>query len=324
MLSKSTFVQSTSLQQVTDIVVGELDPSPGEEIGIAGTHGVVFADANGQEKASLTLPVDGVHVDIVDVEGDGVCEFIDRGMWWASARLMDHRGRVLWSYGQGGQGVDDMGAGDVDGDGVLEFAVGFNGSGGVHLLDSQGQKLWQQPDGNAWHVEIADTDGDGKGEIINSNAGGRLTVRDASGRTVKQGRPPAYFSAFSLCRWPTKQDPQHAVFAEGNEVFILRFDASVAQKFAAPNDVSHSKLVATPVILDASGSSHLAALVRFELWNASVLYVYDSGGSLVYHEVLADTCAALASVSLADAATETLLVGGTGKVWRYDAAAPAP
>lgn len=183
------------------------------------------------------------HVDIVDVTGDQVCEFMNRGAWGDDAALMDHSGKVLWSYG-GMPGVDDMCAGDVDGDGVLEFAVSFNGGGGVHLLDRNGKKRWQRPDGNAWHIEMTDVNGDGKLEIVNSGGGG-ITVRDARGNTISESgmKAPSLVAPFSLCRWPGKQGPARVLCCGNGVLWLIDFDGEVQAEFKTPqvNFVGHAR-----------------------------------------------------------------------------------
>jgi hypothetical protein len=51
---------------------------------------------------------------------------------------------------------------------------------------------------NAWHVETLDTNGDGREEILNSNAKGQLFVRNANGDVIAQYLPGAYVSGLLL------------------------------------------------------------------------------------------------------------------------------
>jgi hypothetical protein len=322
LLRRGVYAQEPSLGSVTDIVAGELDPAPGPEIGVAGTGGALFLDDHAKRKAQVSFGGQASHVDMIDVEGDGVCEFMDRGSWGVPACVMDHQGRVLWTYGGGVAAVDDMGAGDVNGDGKLEFAVGFSGGDGVHLLDSGGHKLWQRPDSNAWHVELVDTNGDGKAEVVNSNARGEMTVRDAGGTTVAQGRPPAYFSHFSICRWPTTSSAPYALLAEEGTLWVLRFDSTVAAQMPAPDSGTLGTARGVPVVLAAGAPPYFASLADFANWGRSILYLHDAKGQLVYQEVIAGSCPAIAALRLAGATTDTLLVGGTGVVWRYELAGP--
>lgn len=317
-LSKSVLVEDAQVGSVTDIAVGELDPSPGREIGVAGSGGALFLDEAANVKSSVALGGRAVHVDIVDVEADGVCEFMNRGQWGCDASLFDHSGKTIWTYG-GSPGVDDMAAGDLDGDGALEFVVGFNGGGGVHLLESDGKKQWTQPDGNVWHVETADTDGDGRLEIVHSNARGEIKVRDARGNTVKQGKPAAYFSHFSLCRWPGKQDRQYALLAEDDTIWLFDFDGSSVQKFSAPECGTLGHARGVPVKLEANQPEYLAVVVEFSRWQRSILYVFAPDGKLVYQEVLPEACGSIAAMSVGKAASESILVGAEGKVWQFDA-----
>jgi hypothetical protein len=71
--------------------------------------------------------------------------------------------------------------GDLDADGTMEFVVAWNGGGGVQLRNRAGEIIWKRRDANVWHVEIVDTDNDGKAEIVHSNASGHLVIRDQQG-----------------------------------------------------------------------------------------------------------------------------------------------
>jgi hypothetical protein len=318
---------------VTDIVVGELDPQPGTEIGVAGTGAALLWAWEGQVLGDDTDAVraivfdDGAsHVDIVDVEGDGVCEFLNRGSWGDDAWLRDHAGREIWVYG-GDPGVDDACAGDIDGDGILEFAVGLNGGGGVHLLDARGEVQWQKADSNVWHVEMADANGDGSLEVIHTSGGGGLTVRGRDGGVLDtHPRGPrcrlgaaGYLSKFSLCRYPGRSAAQHIVACRDGAIQVLDFEGDTVARLDAPEsgDLGHAR--ATPVKLVADAPEYFAVAVEFGGMEMSHLYVYDGGGSLVYHEAMEGVCAAIAATPADDAGAEALLVGGENRVWCYGA-----
>ncbi len=322
LLSKAEFWRGSGVGQVTDIV------EDGSSIVLVGGDGAVFVDQQAATLSSVSFAslsansFPGMsHVDAIDVEGDGVYDFMDRGSWGNPASLIDSNGATVWSYGAGSPGVDDMAAGDIDGDGELEFVVGFNGGGGVHLVETDGRQVWRQDDGNVWHVEMVDTDGDGQLEILHSNAGGEMKVRDARGAVLNQSRPPAYFSGFSLCNWPGKGDPQHALLSESGTIWVLGFDGKSVAKLDAPDcgDLGHARAV--PVKLDADEDEYFAVLVAFRNRERSILYLYDHDENLVYQEVLAEACECLAAVSSGDPSTERLLIGGDQRVWQYTLAA---
>jgi len=314
LLSKDVFWEGSGVGTVTDIAVGE----QGNTV-IAGSRGAVFVD-DSKVASPVAFAGRADHVDVIDVEGDGVCEFMNRGSWAVPASLIDHQGKTVWRYGEGTPGVDDMAAGDIDGDGELEFTVGFNGGGGVHLVETDGQKVWRQSDSNVWHVEMVDTNDDGQLEIVHSNAGGEMKVRDGQGNVIQRSRPPAYFSGFSLCRWPGKKHREYALLSEEGTIWVLDFDGKPAAELEAPDCGRLGHARGTPVRLKPGEGEYFAVVVEFRSREKSIVYVYSSDEELVYQEVLSEACASVAAMSSDESGAERLLVGGEGKVWEYEIA----
>jgi len=328
LLAQSVYFSDPRLGSVTDLALGRLDPASGAEIGVAGVDGAAFLDATGNVKSTVKFSTAFRRINFVDVEGDGVCEFMERGSWGSSAALLNHAGKVLWTYGGKQPGVDDMAAGDLDGDGKLEFVVGFNGSGGIHLLDHTGVARWQRPDSNVWHVEIVDISGNGHPEIVHSNAAGQLTVRDAVGSIVSQTQPSAaasgakvYFSHFSLCHWPTPASRPLLLTPGMNSLLVFDAAGKLQATFDAPKVGLLAEAIGTPVKLQRNAPEYFAAAVTFMPGDRSLLFLYDANKALVYQEVLPETCAALAAMPLGKTGAEALLVGGEGKVLQYVMAA---
>lgn len=163
----------------------------------------------------------------------------------------------------------------MDLDGVADFVVGFNGEGGVHLLDINGQEVWQQSGGNVWHIEFVDTDGDGKLEIIHSNAAGELTVRDRQGNIINRTKPAPYFSEFSICNWPTQNDREYALLAENDTIWLFDFNGKSVKQYSAPQ--SGSLGVARGVAFTIGQlSGYFAVIVNLRNENRALLYIYRS------------------------------------------------
>lgn len=315
-LSKDIYVQNSKLGTITDIAFGEFDPIPEQEIGIVGTNGVIFLDDNRNVKSSVMFSVRAGHVDIVDVNGDNICEYLDRGGGWQDVSLIDHNGNSIWTYGTF-PGVNDIAAGDIDGDGILEFVVGSNGGGGVRLLDRNGKEKWKQSDGNVWHVELVDTDGNGSLEIVHSNAAGQITVRDTKGKIIMQSNPAPYFSDFSLTTWPTKNSRKYALLAEDNTIWVFDFNGKAIAQYNAPLSGSLGHARGIPTKINSDKPEFFAVVVEYSNWNKSLLYIYGQDNSLVYQEILPEACASIASISIDSTDKEALLVGCNGKVWKY-------
>jgi hypothetical protein len=339
-LSKSLYFQDTALGTISDIAWGEFDPSPGQELAIVGTQGALFLDDKAQVKSSVKFNVRAGHVIVVDVESDGISEYLDRGGGWQDVSLIDHKGNAIWTYdghSRGLPGIDNIIAGDMDHDGILEFVVGFNGRGGVRLLDRNAKEQWTQPDGNVWHLEMVDVNADKNLEIVHSNAEGEITIRDKDGKIIHKAKPCCpYVASFSLCRWPNKKAQQSLLFARNNDLFLFDFFGKFAAKFDAPlssayNYSSHTRGVfdaplsgvyeydgdARGVSIQTDHAEYFAVVVNFSLLDRSVFYIYGPDQKLVYQEILPEECASITSLSLDSNGRETLLLGGQGKVWKY-------
>lgn len=318
LFKKRVFYENSALGVITDIRLGELDPAPGEELGIVGSSGAVFLGENMESKATVDLR-GGYHecTSLIDVEGDGATEFLYRGSWLSPVILYSHSGRRVWSH-TGESGVDDAAAGDLDGDGIAEVVVGFNGGGGVHLLNAKGQKLWGVPDGNVWHVEIVDTDGDGKNEIVHSNAAGKVTVRDSEGNVIRQGRPPLYFADFSLTEWFSQHERPFPLYACRKLLRIVDYSGKPLAALKAPLCQNRGASThGTLVNFGGKLGTLFAAVVDYSLWDRALLYIYDSEANLLYQEVISGRAPSIAAIPARDGEGEVLLIGGVGKVWEY-------
>ncbi len=328
LLTQGVFFSDPRLGTVTDLAFGKLDPTPGVALGVAGVDGAAFLDAAGNAKSTVKFSTAFSRINIVDVEGDGVCEFMERGSWGSNAALLGHDGKVKWTYAGGGKGVNDMAAGDLDGDGKLDFVVGFSHDGGLHLVGRDGKARWQRPDNQIWHVEIMDVNGDGRPEIVHSNGQAQLVIRDEVGDVMNQVRPqpsarnlPLLFMHFSLCHYPSATSPRLVLTPGANALYLCDTTGKVVAELSAPKAGMLSAAKGVPVKLQANAPAYFAAEVTYLTKRQSVLYVYDANKALVYEEVLPEECESLAALPLGKTGAEALLVGGEGKVLQYVIAA---
>jgi hypothetical protein len=166
-----------------------------------------------------------------------------------------------------------------------------------------------------------DAKGDGTAEIVHSNARGQLTVRDPDGKALRQSKPGTYFSQFSVCRWPTAEDGPHLLTAGEDVVSVYDFDGTTVATLEAPHAANvGSAARGAAVQLIAGQPPQFAVIVEFQLWNISVLYLYNHEQEMIYQEVISDRCLSLAALPRDKSDVEDLLIGGTGKVWKYTAA----
>ncbi|MET0621549.1 MAG: VCBS repeat-containing protein, partial [Pyrinomonadaceae bacterium] len=322
-----------------DVAVGELDGQPGPDVVVAGTYGARVFDLAGAERSEITYGFETKEVklgpfsssspkmmlgdfQIIDIDGDGTCEYLGRGSLDGAA-VFDHGGRVLWSYGayeEGKTSIDDMAAGDLNGDGTVEFVTAWDI---IRLHDRHGGKIWERPgDGSSHHIEVADADGDGKPEIL-ASGGRHLIVTDIKGKPVRMVELPFYFWRFSVCARPDGRKQLLAV--EDGHVWTFDSKAESVGRLPAPlaelkveprqtliGDISEVSVYQSEgawVKLDAARPEALAVITQYVVMDRSVLYVYDSSGALVYMEVLPEECYSVAALPAEEGRPQEFLVG---------------
>lgn len=154
-----------------------------------------------------------------------------------------------------------------------------------------------------------------------------IIILDRNGSLVKKERSDLglHLSESSLVPYPSKDSPKY-LFCTGKRSYLLvSLDGdTIIQEFeGAPWS---SWPMATPVQLDGSEEPYFG-IYGLLLWQGRKLWgfkashlllcVFDSEQKLVYHEVIGDYGRAMAAVPSGRPNEEVLLVGGTGKVWRY-------
>ncbi len=324
LLERSVVLRDASLGLVTHFV---RDPTSDTTLGVAGLGGAVFMKADGSVssriKFSGEMAAGAPHVssprptrvEFIDMNGHGDWAFLNRGGdGWADSSLIGKDGKTRWTCGDDPDAVDDMAAGDLDGDGIADCVVGFNGGSGVRRLDHNGKRKWQVPDANVWHVAIVDTDGDGKPEIVHSNAAGQITIRNRDGKILKRLEPPIYCADFSLCRWPTAKDPSKLLLpGKGNS--LIDFAGKVAAHTDLPNRGDHT--YGLPLRLNTLDEEYLVIAQR------SVLCLFTHKLQLVYEEDI-DDCGSIAAIPADRTGREALLIGDKNVVWKYQLAPGKP
>ncbi len=305
-LEKSLFYEDTQLGSVTQVV----KRAGSGEIVVVGTQGAVFLTAK-RSPRRVVFGESAGHAELLEWQGGEPRYLDDGGGGWQTGALVGPDGKRLWQPSSG-MGMNDMTAGDVDGDGVSEFAVGYNGSGGIRLFNASGSQRWKEGDANVWHVEIVDTDDDGKPEIIHSNASGQLTRRDASGRVL--GRKPVepYLSQFSVVEWPPSRKALLHSVADATDVLDL--DGTIRTQLKTPDTTQLCDAVGA--VTHLGGESYLVIAITLAHWDRTQIFVFDERGTSRFREVAPAQCATIAAPE-----EDSFLVGCGSRVLRYARAA---
>jgi hypothetical protein len=324
---KRVFYTNEGIGNISQILMGWPADREGADIAVVGSRGADFIDLAGRFKKQVRFSTEQWSpVVVARMSASGEYGYLTRDESWATpAMLFDKEGRVSWRSQGTLAGVDDSVPADLYGDGKLSVVIGFNGWGGVALFDGQGKRLWKKRERNVWHVETLDTNGDGREEILHSNAKGQLLVRNANGDVIAQFLPDFYVSNFAVTRWGEETRPSHILVptTEARDgcckpvLVVLDANGRSVAKLSSPLGNLFNQSAATPVQFGGR-TEHFAVLQNNFAKERSMLVLYDKAGQIGYQEILGESCHGIATLTVPDA--EMLLVGCNAKIWEYSRA----
>jgi hypothetical protein len=326
---KRVFYSGTGLGNISQIRLGWPADREGAEIALVASQGADFIDSSGQVKKRVRFAIEQrCPVAVARIDSAGEYGYLTRDESWAvPATLFDKDGRVRLSFDKTLQGIDDSVPANVSGDGKLSVVIGYNGGGGVALFDGDGKRLWKEDEGNVWHVETLDTNGDGREEILHTNARGQLVVRNSAGQVIAHYLPGSYVSQFVLTRWDAEKQPTHILVptTQAREgcckpmFLVLEANGNTVAQLESPLGDLLDRVESTSVHF-GKGSEYFAVLKNNGPKKRSMLLLFDKKGQVAYQEILGESCLGVAPLPSKNG--EQLLVGCTNKVWVYSPALP--
>lgn len=320
LLQKEQFLSNDKLIEIRSISVNTNKSNTNEELIIIGKTGALFAELNGEQKTFVSFDRRVGETVPVDVEGDGVLEFMNRGGGWQPVSLLDSRGRTLWIYpseelSASKEAADTMAAGDIDKDGMLDFVIGMNGSGGLHVLDAKGKEMWKRDAGNVFSVEILDIDKDGSPEILHSDSGEGIVIRKANGDKI--GAIKKMNGHFSLLHQDNSNDEPLIIY-DNHKLNLTDLKGNAKRIFDLPGG-GHTPQGTLVYFNGINKPPHYAFIRTIQATGIrSDLTVFDSDGKLVYHEIFQASYLAIAPLRQKEKGVDTLLIGENSKVWLYN------
>ena len=110
---KTLLFSKPELEHIRSVTVGQFGADQTVALVVAGDHGASFLTREGVERSFVRFDTRAATPVPLDVEGDGVYEFMDRGGGWQPVGVADAQGGSLWRHDTAfaGDAPNEMAAG---------------------------------------------------------------------------------------------------------------------------------------------------------------------------------------------------------------------
>jgi hypothetical protein len=322
-LQKELFSRVDGMGEISDIVWADLDSAAGYELGVASSRGAMLVDGNGKMIRTVRFSEPAGRAEIVDVESDGVCEYMDRGAGWSPVGLYDHEGHLLWHHEP--ELPNDMAAGDLDGDRVLDFVVAAGQPGAVRRLDHEGNLIWKDESNVVDDIHLLDYEGDGDLDIVYLKTGsGTLRWRDAEGELLSESRLDPGSAHLELYgpHAPGESVLLTTVATKDDKLEFRDYAGKVVRSvlLPVPQALAVYGVKATPVRFETEGPTFTAVAVWLRKpysYDRGGLYLFDDSGDLLHQEMTEEGLYAVTVIPGGEQQFHRLLVGSVDVVWEY-------
>jgi hypothetical protein len=342
LLTKQVFSSDRRLSQVRALAFGPVEPGEPDEVCSVSGFGALFLDATGTTKRyvpygmqqvkmfGMKLQSAGTRISrfqIIDLGGTGECSFLARD-GAMGAELIGHDGKPVWQL-RGGldfrSNASDTIAGDLYGDGKTEFVASFYlGDKGVALYDASLNAIWSKPEIRAYHVELVDSE-NGKKDIACSESHS-IQLLDAQGNLLRKLQINSYFDNFMILTWPPDVGSQYAVCHDDDNVDLYDLSGRLVFRCEVRNGRHLNRFTALGfmagripylAIVGSSGPGGSRSIFSVYGLPEHALLNQTVRQSPLYQEVLAESCEAISKLPADDSGSESILIGGYGRILRY-------
>jgi len=223
----------------------------------------------------------------------------------------------IWTYAPpSGKCYGSMTEGDVDGDGATEFYVtGYNG---LIRLDGRGRKVWGPRGPWMWEVDVYKGDKRHAPCVVTleNSSPRKLRMWSARGDLLRQVSVHTPIMGLQVCNWPQEGC---ILTKTNNSLVIIDMDGNVIIREFIAEWGPIMRVMGTPVKFHPEEPPYFAVLADFQAGtDRSLLVLFSPGREVVYKEVLRETTG-ICPLKLNPPEGESLLVGGRGKIWEYQA-----
>ena len=328
-LMKTLVFNDSHLGPITDIRIGDLSAEPGTEIGLCGPASAYYLDNDFSiikkiefEKTAAMKSKSwyGADYQFIDIDNDNVMEYLSKGRSAVEPELLNHDGSVKW---QGNLQNYHIEVGNVTGDSDIEFIVNA-GQSGLVVLNKDGEEIKKIARKSPFSFRLFDLDKDGIDEIWDLEDYDGVFSIDADGNRLKslsnlfgRGFSTKNFDNFIFEKFPGSDE--HKLFAiNSNTIYVFDLDGKQEKSLPANEIRSIAGQVEHGTIHFTNESEYLVMIITpLSSFKKSQLMIYDADGQIVFYEILPESCKSMAILKNDDK-SESLLIGGNGKVWKYE------
>lgn len=337
--SKTVFLKNPPRQgYITSLSFNKCSSNTTENIMIGGSDGVAIITP----EKELVLEVNFEDQTTsgqnpVDIDNDGVCEYIENATCCSPAGFFDSNGKKIWSYGSDfdyDDNPDGVTPFDYNSDGALDFIMSMENDEKSDVISKEG-KLLTSINSALSFSKAADIDNNGQEELISYEKTGnedtsytwKLVIRNDQLQIIKSqvinSQPisdESYSDVifFDVFRWPNFDSPWHVLLAEENKFTLINLNTySVSKEFKFKADEYYFSNI-IPVKFDKNKNPYMIAVESSRAKNQ--LLIIDPEGTVVYDEFLKGGIDA-GVVTLPNTENQVLLLSeGTGEgpqIWEY-------
>ncbi len=290
------------------IVKGELDDSPGEDIGILWPTSLYIADSDGRVKSKIEFEWhEGIMDPRISIKKRGDFEIaVCSGSTYGA---LDKFGKPLWTYRQD-LSANGMAFGDLDKDGRNEYCIAANE---LVCLDNNGQVIWKKADDYYSCVEFLISDAGSY--IVTANHGSMVKFWDRDGKIIRQWQSKTKLLEIHFVIWMNQINiltfsPDSIILMDLNGEELLRYEI-----LESPTAIYGIKGCQ---VAFAENYNCLSVLVKYASYTGkSMLFIFSPEKKIIYREMLRYSTG-ICNIKIPSHKEEVLLVGdGAGKVNRY-------
>jgi hypothetical protein len=268
-------------------------------------------------------------------------------------RIFDDSGKQIWSFGSDSRNLDpfkendqnngeseksllEATAGDLDNDGISEYIVAVENDG-IRAFDHSGNLRWFYPEEFPHRkMAVIDMDGDGRNELVQI---GEKVFDGQNGKVLyelkgKRGDCTVFASDDEGKIHIRDVDIRNGKLFYSDENGEMLFEAeaplSAIQKNRQRNNIPGDATIVDFNELDENAScqkavlvkmrndepAYLAVLASYIGLPRSNLYIFDTKGVLVFHELLPEEAETI-DVMPSENGPNEIIVGGKDTIWRY-------